>query len=311
VKKKLILGVVLALVLASGALVPVTDTALAQNSNLSRSFSPDDQLLRDESFDVIVTFTAPADEFNSIGLVDNVPAGWAIQVGTSWCTPNAAFSNIAGDKVQYVWIGPYNSGQVFTAIYHVTVPGGASSGTHLFNGQLNYYIVRNGPFNEDIGGKTGVMVTAPVLKVVYTDLGVTPSIDVNDVDIDIKPGSDRNSLNVNSKGVLPVAILGTEDFDVMTIDPVSVVLWWRGITLPDGAEGVPPLRWDCEDVNRDGFMDIGLKYSMKAAGPFTVTRELPGDLIMMLMGNLMEEYGGTPIKGSDTVRIINKASDGP
>lgn len=158
-KKKIILCVILALVLASSALVPVTDTALAQSANLSRSFSPDDQVLRDESFDVIVTFTAPADEFNSIGLVDNVPAGWAIQVDTSWCTPNADFSNIVGDEAQYVWIGPYNAGQVFTAIYHVTVPSGASPGTHLFNGQLNYYIVRNGLFSEDIGGDSDVMVT--------------------------------------------------------------------------------------------------------------------------------------------------------
>jgi hypothetical protein len=158
-KKKSLLGVMLALVIASSALVPLTDTALAQSANLSRSFLPDNQVLRDESFDVIVTFTASADGFNSIGLRDNVPAGWAIQVDTSWCTPNADFSSVMGDEAQYVWIGPYNSGQVFTAIYHVTVPSGAPSGTHLFNGQLNYYIVRNGPFSEDIGGDLDVTVT--------------------------------------------------------------------------------------------------------------------------------------------------------
>jgi hypothetical protein len=184
----------LALVLASSALVPVTDTALAQSANLSRSFSPDDQVLRDESFDVIVTFTAPADEFNSIGLVDNVPAGWAIQIDTSWCTPNADFSNIASDEAQYVWIGPYNSGQVFTAIYHVTVPSGASPGTHLFSGQLNYYIAASGLFSEDIGGNTDVTVTAPMLAVVYTDSVVNPSIDRDD-----KPGSFSKSHKVKSK----------------------------------------------------------------------------------------------------------------
>jgi hypothetical protein len=194
VKKKLVLVVVLALVLASGALVPLNDTALAQSTNLSRSFSPDDQVLRDESFDVIVTFTAPADEFNSIGLVDNVPVGWAIQVDTSWCTPNAAFSNIVSDEAQYVWIGPYNSGQVFTAIYHVTVPSGASSGTHLFNGQLSYFIAASGLFSEDIGGNTGVMVTVPTLEVAYTDLVVNPSIDRDD-----KPGSFSKSHKVKSK----------------------------------------------------------------------------------------------------------------
>ncbi|MHC4725285.1 MAG: hypothetical protein ACYS9V_13755 [Planctomycetota bacterium] len=44
------------------------------------------------------------------------------------------------------------------------------------------------------------------------------------VSIDIKPGSCPNPLNINSKGVLPVAILGTGDFDVQEIDPASIRL---------------------------------------------------------------------------------------
>ena len=135
-----------------------------------------------------------------------------------------------------------------------------------------------------------VMLAAPVAA-------VTPV----DVDIDIKPGSDSNPLNVNSKGVLPVAILGTAGFDVMAVNVSTVVLTWRGITPPDG--NLPPLRWAYEDVNGDGIMDIILKYSMKAAEPLTLTHEAPGDLIMTLTGDMMD---GTPISGEDTVRIINK-----
>ena len=37
------------------------------------------------------------------------------------------------------------------------------------------------------------------------------------VSIDIKPGSCQSPLNVRSRGVLPVAILGTEGFDVESI----------------------------------------------------------------------------------------------
>ena len=55
--------------------------------------------------------------------------------------------------------------------------------------------------------------------------------------IDIKPQSCPNPLNVKKKGVLPVAILGTADFDVNEVDPATVEL-----------EGVAPLRWDWEDV---------------------------------------------------------------
>ena len=243
-KKEFILVMILALVLVSSALVPLTDTALAQSGNPSRSFSPDDQLLTDESFDVIVTFTAPSDEFNSIGLGDSVPAGWVIQVDTNWCTPNADFSNIVGDEAQYVWIGPYNSGQVFTAIYHVTVPSGASLGSHSFYGQLNYFIAARGLFSEDIGGNTEVMVTAPILEDFYTNMVVNP---FNDMDVDIKPRIFPNSRNVKSKGVLPVAILGTASFDTTTFDPPTVSHGGYGISH---IRGVPPPPWTFRERQR-------------------------------------------------------------
>jgi len=43
------------------------------------------------------------------------------------------------------------------------------------------------------------------------------------VSCDIKPGSDPNSINPKSKGVIPVAILTTPDFDASTVDPTSVM----------------------------------------------------------------------------------------
>ena len=161
---RLILMAMVALVLVSSALVPLTDTALAQGPNSVRSFLPDDQVLRDETFNVSVTFTAPADGFNAIGLSDSA-SGWSIQVNPSWCTPNADFAlvNALTQEAQYVWNGApvvgYSSGQAFTAIYQVTVPGGASPGTHLFSGQLEYY--ENGTVVdplEGIGGDPDVTV---------------------------------------------------------------------------------------------------------------------------------------------------------
>lgn len=235
-KKAFILGVILALVLVSSALVPLTDKALAQSGYPSRSFSPADQLLIDESFDVIVTFTGPADEFNSIGLCDSVPAGWVIQVDTNWCTPNADFSNIVGDEAQYIWIGPYNSGQVFTAIYHVTVPSDASIGTHLFDGSLDYFVAASDLCSETIRGNTDVTVTFPIPEELSTSM-VNP---FNDVDTDVTPGILPNSLKVKSKGVLPVAIRGTASFGVMTVEPPTVLGGWDGISR---FRDVPSLRW--------------------------------------------------------------------
>jgi len=56
---------------------------------------------------------------------------------------------------------------------------------------------------------------------------------VSSVDIDIKPGSDQNTINLRSKGVIPVAILSSEDFDATNVDPTTVEL-----------EGADPLRDD-------------------------------------------------------------------
>jgi hypothetical protein len=144
---------------------------------------------------------------------------------------------------------------------------------------------------DNNGGTASAVVHITVLPVVVP------------VAIDIKPGSDPNSLNVHSKGVIPVAILGTDDFDTTQVDPETMRLSWDGIS---GIPGVPPLRWAWEDVNGDGLMDIVLKYSMGDLMTYTVTNEPPGDLIMTLTGNLMD---GTPIEGYDTVRIINKLMD--
>jgi len=140
---------------------------------------------------------------------------------------------------------------------------------------------------------------------------VLPSIPVA---TDIKPTSCRNPIEVDSKGVLPVAILGTEEFDVTQIDPSTVKLG-----------NVSPLRWshkdvatpfepymgkqdafDCTTDGRDGYLDLNLKFNMQE-----VVADLgdvqDGDvLVLQVTGNLMEEYGGTPIVGEDVVVIVEK-----
>jgi hypothetical protein len=137
------------------------------------------------------------------------------------------------------------------------------------------------------------------------------------VPLDIKPTSCPNPLNVKNKGVLPVAILGTEDFDVTQVDPATIEL-----------EGVAPLRWDWEDVatpyepfvgkedcmedcttdGPDGFLDLTLKfYTQEVVEAIGEVND--GDcLVLTLTGNLFEEFSGTPIIGEDVVLILKKVN---
>ncbi len=88
-----------------------------------------------------------------------------------------------------------------------------------------------------------------------------PSFAVN---IDIKPTSCPNPLNVKSKGVLPVAILGSEEFDVNEIDVLSIRL--AGISaIRSSFEDVatPPEdvnECECSTEGSDGYLDLTLKF---------------------------------------------------
>jgi hypothetical protein len=78
--------------------------------------------------------------------------------------------------------------------------------------------------------------------------------------IDIKPGSDVNPINLGSKGTTPVAILGTETFDVTTVDVASVRFAGAPVrTKPNGT-----LHFSYEDVNKDGFLDLMMHFSTQA-----------------------------------------------
>jgi hypothetical protein len=139
-------------------------------------------------------------------------------------------------------------------------------------------------------------------------------IEVNPIPVplDIKPTSCPNPLNTGSKGVLPVAILGTEDLDVTTIDPSTLLL-----------EGVAPLRWnlsdvatpfepwvgkadcqtDCTDAGPDGYMDLTLKFQtqevMAALGGVT-----DGECrVLFLTGRFFDLRS---IEGEDVVLFLDK-----
>ena len=106
------------------------------------------------------------------------------------------------------------------------------------------------------------------------------------VTIDIKPCSYPNSINLKSKGVVPVAVLTTDDFDASTVDPVTV-------EFADAS----PLRWATEDVDGDG--DVDLLFHFK-------TQELNLDENSTEATLTGDTTDGKHIKGTDTVNIVPK-----
>ena len=118
---------------------------------------------------------------------------------------------------------------------------------------------------------------------------LTINVDVREavqkVDIDIKPASDPNGINPRSKGVIPVAVLGSMDFDATQIDSSTVAFG------PGGASAVHD--GHVEDVNGDSFDDMVFHFSTQETGIAC------GDTDATLTG---ETFGGDSITGIDTVK---------
>ena len=128
------------------------------------------------------------------------------------------------------------------------------------------------------------------------DVSVTPEF--IEVSIDIKPGSFPNSINLGDQGLLPVAILGSETFDVITIDAQTIEI--GGVDLASrGSPKAPKLAYSYEDVNGDANMDLVTFFEVQMlveAGVLTETT-----VALTLTATL---FDGTPIIGTDSVRVV-------
>jgi hypothetical protein len=110
------------------------------------------------------------------------------------------------------------------------------------------------------------------------------------VSVDIKPGSDPNGINLKSKGVIPVAVLTTDDFDATIVDGATVQF-----------EGASPVHdgGHLEDVDGDGDIDWVGHFKVRDTGIET------DDTEASLTG---ETTDGTSIKGTDSIKIAGAKS---
>lgn len=143
---------------------------------------------------------------------------------------------------------------------------------------------------------------------VIADVNIVP------VKIDIKPGTCPNSLNVNSKGVLPVAILGTLIFDVETIDPDTITL-----TVDENPEGVSPIRWSyedvatpfdgelcaCHDLTGDGIKDLTLEFDTQELVEMLELEDSEEPIVLTISGESNDQT--FTFAGMDCVRVLEHA----
>lgn len=122
-------------------------------------------------------------------------------------------------------------------------------------------------------------------------------------EIDIKPGSYPNAVNINGNGVVPVAILGNEYFDVTEIDPAT--LEFGGLSIRTKGNGAP--QCSVKDVSGDfsvsmegapdGYLDLVCQF-VDADGFMA-----EGDGQANVFGYL---YDGTPVSGWDSIKLVNQ-----
>jgi len=116
-------------------------------------------------------------------------------------------------------------------------------------------------------------------------LAALPAIEIP---IDINPGSFPNSVNLRKAGVIPVAVLSTEEFDATTIRTRVARFGPAGAALVHNAPHY-------EDVNSDGLLDLLMHFNADETGI-----ECAAEWAELRSSN---EFG-LSVKGSDLIKTV-------
>ena len=107
------------------------------------------------------------------------------------------------------------------------------------------------------------------------------------IEIDIKPGSYPNAVNLSSKGVIPVTIFSAIDFDATSLPTERMLFAGAEITMAHQ-----------EDVNLDGLMDLLVQVKTQDIDPDQVQSGYAYVTGQMIDGELFQ--------GKDEVTIVPK-----
>lgn len=146
------------------------------------------------------------------------------------------------------------------------------------------------------------------------------------VPLDIKPGSCPNRVNRSSRGVVPVALVGSDTFDVNDVDLSTLVLSRAdgiggGVIPIEGPPG-PHTEFDdvtapfdgllceCGELEGDGLDDLSMKFRTQELAEALELDDVAkfSALEVVLTGEL---FDGTPFEASDCIDVLGSQGRDP
>jgi hypothetical protein len=121
------------------------------------------------------------------------------------------------------------------------------------------------------------------------------------VEIDIHPGNDSNRIHPSGRGILAVAILGSDTVDVLDVDVTTLAFGINAAAPSHDLTAPGTFNAHVKDVNSDGFADLISHYRIEDAGIE------PGDTEACISG---EMFDGTPFEGCGAIRTVSGGRPG-
>lgn len=160
-----------------------------------------------------------------------------------------------------------------------------------------------------------IKATSATTQITFADKGVSNStgtfVDniiveeyIQPIQIDVKPGSNPNSFNVNGTGTIPIVILGSAELDVTQIDISTINFAGMAVKVVGKSDKAlahyeditgPASYPDGTNLQPDGYLDLVVQIA-DTDGTFS-----EGQTTATLTGLLSD---GTKIVGSDYINIV-------
>lgn len=235
---------------------------------------PDNIIIFSASVGDVVTYTAESNLGTTSNLAGSIPGGpvptgsldddlYTIQMDlSSW------FATL--NNSQDIWVGT-GQDDGFTSLI---ATGTWDPVTFEYELSWNSMIPPDSPFAG--------------IKSSWTFTGYAYPASTLSIVVDIRPFSSNNNVNPNSSGLIAVAVLTTESFDALQVDPETVQFGPAGATRVHAQDHV-------KDVDKDGDIDVLFHFRIPETGIQC------GDTEAALIGHT---YDGASISGADLVNTF-------